>query len=203
MDRQSTAYLFRWAVPPPSGHHYLHPRPAGRFTVNKTKTLNRQAVPYHLVHSPIHPSPVRIKPLSPLPPPPPPPPPQLCHRPVASPQTSSASSTPTVSASPLNLLPSPSPRSQQREANRSTLKLKAEALILIVSVLSLVPGYLVLGSFSSAEEVQVMRGRIAELVDGFDGANTTVFSTKDHVCRDEKRIFSHPALLFFVVSFPE
>lgn len=25
-----------------------------------------------------------------------------------------------------------------------------------------------------------MRGRIAELVDGFDGANTTVFSTKDH-----------------------
>uniref|UniRef100_A0A0E0D5G4 Phytanoyl-CoA dioxygenase n=1 Tax=Oryza meridionalis TaxID=40149 RepID=A0A0E0D5G4_9ORYZ len=40
-------------------------------------------------------------------------------------------------------------------------------------------GYLVLGSFSSAEEVKAMRDRMAELVDGFDGAGD-VFSTKDH-----------------------
>ncbi|BAS85991.1 Os03g0708100 [Oryza sativa Japonica Group] len=40
-------------------------------------------------------------------------------------------------------------------------------------------GYLVLGSFSSAEEVRAMRDRMAELVDGFDGAGD-VFSTKDH-----------------------
>ncbi|KAF7044214.1 hypothetical protein CFC21_053473 [Triticum aestivum] len=41
-------------------------------------------------------------------------------------------------------------------------------------------GYLVLESFSSAEEVQAMRGRMAELVEGFDGADSSVFSTKDH-----------------------
>ncbi len=45
----------------------------------------------------------------------------------------------------------------------------------------MVAGYLVLGSFSSAEEVRAMRDRMAELVDGFDGAGD-VFSTKDHVC---------------------
>lgn len=48
----------------------------------------------------------------------------------------------------------------------------------------LVPGYLVLESFSSEEEVREMRDRMAELVSGFDGANSTVFSTKDHVRRD-------------------
>jgi hypothetical protein len=36
-------------------------------------------------------------------------------------------------------------------------------------------------SFSSAEEVREMRDRMAELVAGFDGANSGVFSTKDHV----------------------
>ena len=36
-------------------------------------------------------------------------------------------------------------------------------------------------SFSSAEEVLEMRDRMAELVAGFDGANTSVFSTKNHV----------------------
>ena len=36
-------------------------------------------------------------------------------------------------------------------------------------------------SFSTAEEVREMRDRMAELVAGFDGANSTVFSTKDHV----------------------
>lgn len=41
-------------------------------------------------------------------------------------------------------------------------------------------GYLVMDSFSSAEEVLEMRDRMAELVAGFDGANTSVFSTKDH-----------------------
>uniref|UniRef100_M8BN74 Phytanoyl-CoA dioxygenase domain-containing protein 1 n=1 Tax=Aegilops tauschii TaxID=37682 RepID=M8BN74_AEGTA len=41
-------------------------------------------------------------------------------------------------------------------------------------------GYLVLESFSSAEEVQAMRDRMAQLVDGFDGADSSVFSTKDH-----------------------
>ncbi|XP_015639988.1 phytanoyl-CoA dioxygenase 2 isoform X2 [Oryza sativa Japonica Group] len=40
-------------------------------------------------------------------------------------------------------------------------------------------GYLVLGSFSSAEEVKAMRDRMAVLIDGFDGAGD-VFSTKDH-----------------------
>lgn len=39
-------------------------------------------------------------------------------------------------------------------------------------------------SFSSAEEVREMRDRMAELVAGFDGANTSVFSTKDHVRLD-------------------
>jgi len=39
-------------------------------------------------------------------------------------------------------------------------------------------------SFSSAEEVREMRDRMAELVAGFDGANTSVFSTKDHVRPD-------------------
>ncbi|GJM96356.1 hypothetical protein PR202_ga13182 [Eleusine coracana subsp. coracana] len=48
----------------------------------------------------------------------------------------------------------------------------------------LVPGYLVLESFSSEEEVREMRDRMAELVAGFDGANSTVFSTKDHVRHD-------------------
>nr|CAB3499022.1 unnamed protein product [Digitaria exilis] len=42
-------------------------------------------------------------------------------------------------------------------------------------------GYLVMDSFSSAEEVREMRDRMAELVAGFDGANTSVFSTKDHL----------------------
>ncbi|KAK8444348.1 hypothetical protein SEVIR_9G121500v4 [Setaria viridis] len=41
-------------------------------------------------------------------------------------------------------------------------------------------GYLVMDSFSSEEEVREMRDRMAELVAGFDGANTSVFSTKDH-----------------------
>ncbi|PWZ22407.1 Phytanoyl-CoA dioxygenase 1 [Zea mays] len=41
-------------------------------------------------------------------------------------------------------------------------------------------GYLVMDSFSSAEEVREMRDRMAELVAGFDGANSGVFSTKDH-----------------------
>ncbi|KAL6637063.1 hypothetical protein ACP70R_024635 [Stipagrostis hirtigluma subsp. patula] len=41
-------------------------------------------------------------------------------------------------------------------------------------------GYLVLESFSSAEEVRAMRDRMAELLAGFDGANSSVFSTKDH-----------------------
>ncbi|XP_006651733.1 phytanoyl-CoA dioxygenase 1 [Oryza brachyantha] len=41
-------------------------------------------------------------------------------------------------------------------------------------------GYLVLESFSSAEDVKGMRDRMAELVDGFDGASANVFSTKDH-----------------------
>nr|ADP02208.1 PhyH domain-containing protein [Triticum aestivum] len=41
-------------------------------------------------------------------------------------------------------------------------------------------GYLVLESFSGAEEVQAMRDRMAQLVDGFDGADSSVFSTKDH-----------------------
>jgi phytanoyl-CoA hydroxylase len=45
----------------------------------------------------------------------------------------------------------------------------------------LVAGYLVLESFSSAEEVQAMRDRMSELVEGYDGANSSVFSTKDHV----------------------
>ncbi|KAF8681940.1 hypothetical protein HU200_045393 [Digitaria exilis] len=45
-------------------------------------------------------------------------------------------------------------------------------------------GYLVMDSFSSAEEVREMRDRMAELVAGFDGANTSVFSTKDHVRLD-------------------
>jgi phytanoyl-CoA hydroxylase len=38
--------------------------------------------------------------------------------------------------------------------------------------------------FSSAEEVREMRDRMAELVAGFDGASTSVFSTKDHVRLD-------------------
>jgi phytanoyl-CoA hydroxylase len=42
----------------------------------------------------------------------------------------------------------------------------------------------VLESFSSEEYVSEMRDRMAELVAGFDGANSTVFSTKDHVRRD-------------------
>ncbi|KAF0910212.1 hypothetical protein E2562_001409 [Oryza meyeriana var. granulata] len=41
-------------------------------------------------------------------------------------------------------------------------------------------GYLVLESFSSSEVVKAMRDRMAELVDGFDGASADVFSTKDH-----------------------
>uniref|UniRef100_A0A0D9VY10 Fe2OG dioxygenase domain-containing protein n=1 Tax=Leersia perrieri TaxID=77586 RepID=A0A0D9VY10_9ORYZ len=41
-------------------------------------------------------------------------------------------------------------------------------------------GYLVLESFSSAEEVKAMRDRMTELVDGFDGASAAIFSTKDH-----------------------
>ncbi|KAM0853427.1 hypothetical protein ACQ4PT_051080 [Festuca glaucescens] len=41
-------------------------------------------------------------------------------------------------------------------------------------------GYLVLESFSSAEEVQAMRDRMSELVEGYDGDNSSVFSTKDH-----------------------
>ena len=48
----------------------------------------------------------------------------------------------------------------------------------------LVLGYLVMDSFSSEEEVREMRDRMAELVAGFDGANTSVFSTKDHVRLD-------------------
>ena len=36
-------------------------------------------------------------------------------------------------------------------------------------------------SFSTAEEVREMRDRMAELVAGFDGPNSAVFSTKDHV----------------------
>ncbi|KAL6909504.1 hypothetical protein ACP4OV_001785 [Aristida adscensionis] len=43
----------------------------------------------------------------------------------------------------------------------------------------LVPGYLMLEAFSSAKEVAAMRGHMAELVDGFDGANRTRF-TEDH-----------------------
>ncbi|GJN23577.1 hypothetical protein PR202_gb11239 [Eleusine coracana subsp. coracana] len=38
--------------------------------------------------------------------------------------------------------------------------------------------------YCSEEEVREMRDRMAELVSGFDGANSTVFSTKDHVRRD-------------------
>lgn len=68
-------------------------------------------------------------------------------------------------------------------------KLAAEALISILRGLSLVPGYLVLESFSGAEEVQAMRDRMAELVEGFDGADSSVFSTKDHVCRLELALF--------------
>ncbi|XP_020092552.1 phytanoyl-CoA dioxygenase 1 isoform X1 [Ananas comosus] len=41
-------------------------------------------------------------------------------------------------------------------------------------------GFLVLESFSSEEEVKEMRDRMAELLDGFDGASSSVFSTKDH-----------------------
>jgi phytanoyl-CoA hydroxylase len=42
----------------------------------------------------------------------------------------------------------------------------------------------VLESFSSEEGVREMRDRMAELVAGFDGANSAVFSTKDHLRRD-------------------
>jgi hypothetical protein len=69
-------------------------------------------------------------------------------------------------------------------------------LILILRGLSLVPGYLVLESFSSAEEVQAMRDRMSELVEGYDGANSSVFSTKDHVCPDERPIISNLPYLF-------
>ena len=41
-----------------------------------------------------------------------------------------------------------------------------------------------LESFSSEKEVREMRDRMTELVAGFDGANSTVFSTKDHVHRE-------------------
>ncbi|WOK94168.1 phytanoyl-CoA dioxygenase 1 isoform X2 [Canna indica] len=40
-------------------------------------------------------------------------------------------------------------------------------------------GYLVLESFSSAEEVKDMRDRMAELLDGFDGSVSSIFSTKN------------------------
>ncbi|KAM0827948.1 hypothetical protein ACQ4PT_067866 [Festuca glaucescens] len=57
-------------------------------------------------------------------------------------------------------------------------------------------GYLVLVSFSSAEEVQAMRDRMSELVEGYDGDNSSVFSTKDHVCPDESEAnHLEPALL--------
>jgi phytanoyl-CoA hydroxylase len=42
----------------------------------------------------------------------------------------------------------------------------------------------VLESFSSEEGVREMRDRMAELVAGFDGVNSAVFSTKDHLRRD-------------------
>ncbi|XP_072971981.1 phytanoyl-CoA dioxygenase 1 [Typha angustifolia] len=41
-------------------------------------------------------------------------------------------------------------------------------------------GYLVLESFSSDWEVKEMRDRMVELLEGFDGASSTIFSTKDH-----------------------
>jgi hypothetical protein len=49
----------------------------------------------------------------------------------------------------------------------------------------------VLESFSREEDVREMRDRMAELVAGFDGANSTVFSTKDHVRRDLFFLFSY------------
>jgi hypothetical protein len=67
----------------------------------------------------------------------------------------------------------------------------------------------VLESFSSAEEVRAMRDRMAELVEGYDGANSSVFSTKDHVCADESEAnHLEPAqfrglLVLLIVPFAE
>ncbi|RZS11532.1 hypothetical protein BHM03_00042871 [Ensete ventricosum] len=42
-----------------------------------------------------------------------------------------------------------------------------------------VNGYLILESFSSKQEVRKMRDRMAELLDGFDGSFSSIFSTKN------------------------
>jgi hypothetical protein len=55
-------------------------------------------------------------------------------------------------------------------------------------------------SFSSAEEVREMRDRMADLVAGFDGANSAVFSTKDHVCHPLRLGYSRSMRL--LRSFP-
>ncbi|KAL9258861.1 Phytanoyl-CoA dioxygenase-like protein [Drosera capensis] len=42
-------------------------------------------------------------------------------------------------------------------------------------------GFLVLESFASDDEIGCLRKRIDELLDGFDGSSSVIFSTKNHV----------------------
>ena len=49
--------------------------------------------------------------------------------------------------------------------------------------MELCPGYLVLESFASPEEVQRLRSRADELVDSFSPESVSVFSTKSQVTR--------------------
>ncbi|URE12193.1 Phytanoyl-CoA dioxygenase (PhyH) [Musa troglodytarum] len=58
-------------------------------------------------------------------------------------------------------------------------------------------GYLVLESFSSPEEVREMRDRMAELLDGFDGSLSSIFSTKNQQHTDDYFFESAEKISFF------
>ncbi|KAJ8477400.1 hypothetical protein OPV22_021127 [Ensete ventricosum] len=58
-------------------------------------------------------------------------------------------------------------------------------------------GYLVLQSFSSPEEVREMRDRMAELLDGFDGSFSSIFSTKNQQQHTDNYFFESAEKISF------
>ncbi|KAJ8504277.1 hypothetical protein OPV22_005163 [Ensete ventricosum] len=60
-----------------------------------------------------------------------------------------------------------------------------------------VNGYLILESFSSKQEVRKMRDRMAELLDGFDGSFSSIFSTKNQQHTDDYFFQSAENISFF------
>lgn len=47
-------------------------------------------------------------------------------------------------------------------------------------------GYLVVESFSGSEEIKEMRDRMEELLNGFDGSYSSIFSTKNQVLERQR-----------------